>query len=74
MESKWISVKDKLPPIDKRVVIYNEGKKETGLGYIDKYNEDNVSKKHIYPNWNIYGGYGLSKITHWMPLPEPPKN
>ena len=60
---KWISVKDRLPENDDTVLTY------TSLGY--SFNHflnitDNGKKKNI---WN-----GCAKVTHWMPLPEPPEN
>ena len=70
METKWISVKDRLPdPEDYEVLA------------VDKYQEYLVG--HVC-NANIppYGimticeaeDQMLQEVTHWMPLPEPPKN
>ena len=60
---KWISVRDRLPENDDIVLAY------TSLGY--SFNHflnitENGKKKNI---WN-----GCTKVTHWMPLPEPPEN
>lgn len=65
---EWISVKDKLP--EKRWL------------YITAYNpciwEDVVSSEQKVDT-DYYRGNGLCaknkyrKVTHWMPLPEPPK-
>lgn len=60
--SEWISVKDRLPDANESVLCYF----------------------HYGPNFpaviceNEYIGSGMwmadgSKVTHWMPLPEPPK-
>ena len=63
---EWISVKDRLPDIDKdgELVLYYEFNNEIGVGYLedDKW-------------YNYDSGWELDKsvVTHWMPLPEPPK-
>lgn len=65
--AKWISVKERLPEFDK-----------------DGYTEDVLLRRYdeaIYVSWFkkqnglVTGGsiYRLDQITHWMPLPEPPK-
>lgn len=59
MMGKWISVEDRLPKIKQGVVVY--------LSY-KGFNEHNVS----ITTYDKYG-FNLSNVTHWMPLPEPPK-
>ena len=61
MESEWINVKDRLPKNDGKDVLTYRG-------------VDGVCIE-LYAN-----GYGFSfddmfksEVTHWMPLPEPPK-
>lgn len=55
---KWIPVTDRLPEKHERVLVYS---KATRMGRsIDFINSDG--------NW-----YTTSQVTHWMPLPEPPK-
>ena len=58
--SKWISVEDRLPPDQQEVLVYTVSQK--GLGNIDK------------GYWSIgrFIHRGSAKVTHWMPLPEPP--
>lgn len=59
--AEWISVEDRLPKGNKRVLGYND------FGKI------------VFTKW--LGGVGcwigenngVIHITHWMPLPEPPK-
>ncbi len=54
-KTKWIRVKDALPDMLQRVLVYTED----GKYRIDfMYNETEFA--NTYP-------------THWMPLPEPPK-
>lgn len=80
--SEWISVKDRLPSLNPdeslhidrpsdEVLIHVPGKPEYIVGYLTTY------------GWSEY--YGTScgccgdngplqgAVTHWMPLPEPPK-
>lgn len=73
---KWISVKDMLPEIAKQVSIVLEM-------------DGNSRAAKSYPGFRANGGwYVLTvpdkswvpnedkhyRITHWMPLPEPPKD
>ncbi len=55
---EWISVKDELPPISQKVIVL------TTRGYILI---DYVLT--LKNTWWVSGG----AVTHWMPLPEPPK-
>lgn len=69
---KWISVKDRLPNLDEAVLVHAE--------YLH-------IKTNYYEVWSLfrrhggeliwvdkYGdGHKLTEVTHWMPLPEPPK-
>ncbi len=62
---EWISVEDRLPQYDKEVV------------YIDKSNDIHLGRlesgmgKEIY--WTHYDFLEDEDVTHWMPLPHPPK-
>ena len=60
---KWISVKERLPEDGQRVV----GIAENGMTGIMDYRDDGTPFAA-----RIFGVY-FSNITHWMPLPEPPK-
>ena len=55
---EWISVKDRLPKPFESVLVFRDGKIS-----ID-YNEGN--------GWFAYDFNG-KRVTHWMPLPKPPK-
>lgn len=65
--AEWISVKDRLPPRYKKILVVN------GHGYV------NISAfvKEFDGEWTWLGLDGkynhINDITHWMPLPEPPK-
>lgn len=55
----WISVKDRLP--------------EKKGDYLT-YNTDGIVWPHWYDNgWVDDLGYKMKSVTHWMSLPEPPK-
>lgn len=57
--SKWISVKDEMPPVDEAVLAWN---KEV-FPMIDVW----TGKM-----WGI--ALTVDEISHWMPLPEPPES
>lgn len=59
---EWISVEDRLPD-DAYPVLVCFGKSSTSI-IIGNYVNGGFYAKSNYP---------LTKITHWMPLPEPPK-
>ena len=58
--NEWISVKDRLPEMGQEVLMFN------GYGMHVAYH-DKAEKEW---RWNILRFYA---VTHWMPLPEPPK-
>ena len=61
---EWISVKERLPE-DSRSVILCTRSRIVGVGFYSKTTR----------NWvQHYSGGGIYvDVTHWMPLPEPPK-
>lgn len=69
--TEWISVKDRLPTDERRVLAYyGFGKKDGSLGSMF------MSSSEYYafdpaPHWQ-HVDIGLT-VTHWMPLPDPPK-
>ena len=58
MMSEWISVEDRLPETGERVLIWKRQALEA-VRYADK-------------KFNRFGR-SIDNATHWMPLPEPPK-
>lgn len=56
---KWISVKDRLPEYDTRVIACCT--------------DGHVASMHAYGKWFYECGIITDNVTHWMPLPEPPK-
>ena len=77
MKSGWISVNDRLPDNNRlKVVRYSE----TWKGEIGKHIGIALSRYYLPSNqtskkfWCFEFGSTLNaKITHWMPLPSPPK-
>jgi len=76
----WISVKDRLPEINKDVLILYESKVSHETGYAITCMTDSFyfgSKPIPYstPQWLEPWQYFRENnvITHWMSLPEPPK-
>lgn len=76
----WISVKDKLPELNQWVLVYAVGKID---GFIGEHTIEICKRfiQHIFPSspgheiWSSPYQYFHTdyEITHWMPLPEPPK-
>lgn len=66
---QWISVNDQLPEEGKNVLVFS--------GMIDVNNIPiyEIATYRIFNNGSCFvtGPYSLSDITHWMPLPQPPK-
>ncbi len=60
---EWISVKDKLPKTFEPVIICrtSKGAPRAEAGSLD-----------VNGWWRVYGTRTKS-VTHWMPLPDPPK-
>lgn len=68
MAMKWISILDKLPKKNKSVLILTDyGKMATA--YLPK-------RKHPSYGWidSMRAQHGYGSVTHWRPLPKPPKS
>ena len=62
---EWISVKDRLPELGERVICTDGG------AVFEQYR---VEPSYVYGIWDRSGLKSqMQKVTHWMPLPEPPK-
>lgn len=62
-QSAWISVEDRLPELDKEVlVVWSDGE----IGFAQRINDELESQIWDINNPNLH-------ITHWQQLPEPPK-
>ena len=72
----WISVKDKLPELDQDVLLYDDWqtdkKGDMRVGHLSEYTTRKTSSG--IDHFCDWGGTEFAfNITHWMPLPEPPK-
>lgn len=68
--SEWISVEDRLPELNKIVLIFcRSGPLKDHICFIGKLTKDGYEYFTNLSGQEIYSEY----ITHWMPLPEFPK-
>ena len=69
---EWISVKDRLPDTAERVLVC-----KAWLGTVYKpvygYYQDYPNQKGCWYVLTEFGYYPQREVTHWMPLPQPPK-
>lgn len=79
--SEWISVKERLPSEKSRCLVYIRAHNKW-RGYMKTvwftpcYEgvEDHLQGKKMWYDYDSeYGDYKIRDVTHWMPLPEPPK-
>lgn len=63
--SAWVSVKDRLSEKDVRVLVYTRNRFVSTLCHEDI--------DYLEENGKFYRYNGNQYISHWMPLPEPPK-
>jgi hypothetical protein len=62
--SEWVSVKERLPEDSKKILLYHQdGRTLFGLW--------SNRKEGWY--FDSFGPWEKDEVTHWMPLPEPPK-
>lgn len=72
---EWISVKNRLPRVGKNVLI--AWKNYSGENFIDIgecYKSSDKQWHFVYCDVDGTTGLDESQVTHWMPLPEPPKS
>ena len=62
--SEWISVKDRLPEV--RIIVLAYAAQTNGIYFAFR---ERDSENFV----NYDSGYYLNTVTHWMPLPKPPK-
>ena len=60
---RWIPVSERLPEKEGSVLIFSE------LGGIAEGHYSHMYGVWVQYRWNVKG----IKVSHWMPLPEPPK-
>ena len=78
----WVSVEERLPNVDEKVLVFAVGKLDGFIGdtvialtSMSDTNWLNHHEKVDKPYWLDPWQYFLTdyRITHWMPLPEPPQ-
>ena len=69
---EWISAKYRLPDTAERVLVC---KTWNGIVYKPEYGyyQDYPNSKGCWYVLTEYGYYPQREVTHWMPLPQPPK-
>ena len=79
MPNEWISVKDRLPRKNGKYLCYCEANYikilyfARNLHSVDKFDFPHERRSGFYDYSGEYGYYEWGGVTHWMPLPEPPK-
>ena len=77
---EWISVKDRLPDDEREVLVIAHGW-DGRLVYVGSHKRVESQKSWLTgitsesSEWSLWGWSYLKEpmVTHWMPLPEPPK-
>lgn len=72
MQPEWLSVKDRLPENQQICTLYSDGTHLTFFKFHEKGHSGNDF--HYFSDMNNKGPIGVDEITHWMPLPQPPKD
>lgn len=81
INAEWISVEYRLPDHRQTVLVYcNNYRGDVGFGYgggeepvsVCTYGDDFVTGEFIVVHTDYYEVKAL-EVTHWTPLPEPPK-
>jgi hypothetical protein len=79
---KWIPVSERLPEKDGKYQVYIDGHINKGIHHayfakdarkVDKFDFRCRWKNVWYGYDNEWGHYEVDAVTHWMPIPEPPK-
>ena len=71
--SEWISVKDRLPELGDYSVLAYWGHGGIDMVHVADYFKDITAGVDHQGNQRFTKWYLTSGVTHWMPLPEPPK-
>lgn len=71
---EWISVKERLPENSDNVLCWLGDVILMGTYHPDKANTKESWAFFFSDNGRQFDGYWQKFLTHWMPLPEPPKD
>lgn len=69
---KWISVEERLPELDTEVLCFMDECIEVGK-LVDRRAFEERNSVCLNPIWHFCDCIDDLGVTHWMPLPEPPK-
>jgi len=78
MKSEWIKCSDRLPENDQNVLVYHSEDFHITVGDFERdnvsyYIESDGSKFYTDDGWETEISWAQrGKVTHWMPLPNPP--
>lgn len=67
IDEEWTSVEERLPEKHKAVLFYIPWNKTNMIGWIDEGGDINLE------GYGRCYDFSLIKPSHWMPIPEPPK-
>lgn len=70
--AKWVSVKDRLPEPNTEVLVYI--KYPQPVLSLDTGIKKKANIKKLFFDGEGFVSYDYGKLTHWMPLPEPPES
>lgn len=68
--TKWVSVDERLPEVGVKVICFGGLLTDLGFTYQTDFAVMGNDKEWIFFEGTISDGWN---ITHWMPLPQPPK-
>lgn len=68
---EWVSVKDRLPEAKGHYLAI--GKLNYAHGGTNESNDGDARRNMVIAYFDSTGLFNHPDITHWMPLPEPPK-
>ena len=84
LQKRWIPVTERLPKKGRYLALCHQTmiggepyarilRFDENLESVDKYDFDGIKRSGWYYYDDEYGHIEVYTVTHWMPLPEPPK-